>query len=177
MAMNPTFALYNFADGLQFEVASRRHSAGFAVIVRPGQILLRGGESIVDKCADAHSRLRKATCVLVAPIRLFDVLAQGEFDSGWRVFEDQLVGSGTKAKFNYTVLTSDRIGGPMKQIGRGEAASELLVEVIGFGIDDVTNSDHCGRRQSSFVYSAENRGVAVTINQPRSYVQALPINL
>src|SRR6267142_5434520 len=100
MAMNPTFALQNFPERLEFKVAPRRQSAGDFATITVGQILLGGDKTVGDESPDAHAGLGKTRGELFTPVGLLDVLAEGEFDALGRLREHQFLGSGAVPKFD-----------------------------------------------------------------------------
>ena len=140
------------------------------------EILLRGRESVGVEGPHTHAGLRKAGRVPVAPIRLLDVFAEGELDAADGAFEFQAFGGFAVAQLDGAILPADGIGRTMEQMRHGHASSQLLVNVLRFGIDDISDADHGGGRERAFVDAAENHAVTVAINDAGGDIQAGAVN-
>ena len=164
MAVNPALALDDLADGFQFEITTGLQSAGAMKFSPVREILPRRRKAVRDEHRHAHASLRKARVELLAPIGLLHVFAEREFDARRRVAENQLLRRIPVAQFDHAVLAADGIGRAVQQIHRRHAARELLVQIFRLRIHHIANAHHRGARQAGLVHVAENRRVAVTVN-------------
>ena len=64
----------------------------------------------------------------------------------------------------------------MQQIGGRQSTRELVLNVSRLGIHHVADAAHRGRGQRALVHRAENRRVAVAINQAGGDVKAVAVN-
>ena len=175
VAVNPALAEEDFAEGFEFEVAADGRAAVFFLAVEGFEILARGGETVVHEGGDAHAGLREARGVFGSPVGLLHVFAEGEFYAGGGFGEFHLLGRGTEAEFDDGVLAADGIGGAVEEVGCGDAAGELLVNVFGLGVDDVGDADHGGGGERAFVDVAEDHAVAVGVDDAGGDVEVAAV--
>ncbi len=146
------------------------------VVVPFFEIALGGDEAIGDERFDAHAGLRKTGFVFFAPVGLFHVFAEGEFDALRCGGEFQVFRARAIAQFDDAVLAADGIGGTVEQVAGGDAAGKLLIYIRGFRIDDVADADHCRARDGAFVDVAQNHAVIVAVDDARGDVFAFGVD-
>ena len=129
MAVDEALPVDDFADGFQLEIAAH---GGDALKELVFEILACSDESVVEKCFHAHACLRKARCFFVAPVGLLHVFAEGKLDPRRRVGKFQSIRWRAVAEFDDLVLPANGIGRAMQEIGSGESAGELAINVSGF---------------------------------------------
>src|SRR5262245_59683695 len=105
--MDEPLAADDLRDRLEFEIAPDRWSALASLLLDRGRVVLRGREAVRMKCRHAHARLGKTIFERGAPVRLFHVLAKGEFDAGGCARELQIFGRGAVAQLDHAVLSAD----------------------------------------------------------------------
>src|SRR5206468_1115501 len=88
-------------------VSLGRRGLSFSVRLPILQILLRGSETIGNKCPHTHPRLGKPRDEPLTPIRLLHIFTQRELDARRRGFEDQLVRTGAVAQLDHAILAAN----------------------------------------------------------------------
>ena len=164
VGMDQAPALDDFTDGFKFKVAARNQAASRPVSFPVLEIVSGGGEAVGDKGLHPHAGLRKARCDMIAPVGLFWIFAQREFDPRRSVAENQILGRIPVTEFDDAVLPVNRIGRAVKQVGGCHASGQLLVQIGRLRIHHIPDSDHRGRGKTHFIDVAQYGGVAVTID-------------
>ena len=72
-----------------------------------------GGEAIGKEGLDAHAGLRESGDVLVSPVRLLHVFAQGELDARGRFGKEHFVRGDPEPKLDHGILPADWVCGAM----------------------------------------------------------------
>ena len=86
VAVDEALAVEDLDERVELEVAAGRHDAGSCRLLQVeiplplGLVLAGSGERIANDRLDTHTRLWVANLLVIAPVRLLDVLPQGEFD-------------------------------------------------------------------------------------------------
>ena len=166
VAMDEAGALEDLGEGLEFEVATRGGGLlpGIAPALPFGGVVAGGGEAVDVEGAHAHARLGEAGRVAVAGVGLLHVLAEGELDAGGGVREDEPRRGLAVAELDDAILAADGVGGPVEEVDGGDAPGELLVDVLGLGVDDVGDAHHGGAGKRSLVHRPEDHGVRVAVD-------------
>ncbi len=135
-----------------------------------------GGELVTHNLLDAHSRLRIAGGVSIAPVTLFDVFAEGELDAGRGAFKLQLFRADSPAHFDNLVLSANRIRGTMENICRGCPSRQLPVDDFIIWVDEIADANFGCNGLPGFVNAAIRSTVRVTVDDARCDVLACRIN-
>ena len=177
VTMNPTVTVDDLQNRIEFQVLARRYSLACCF---PGLplllVLFRRDECVAHDLFDAQSRLRIASPMVLAPVALFDVLAEREFDALRRFGELHLFGEHAPAEFEDLVLASDRIGRTMQDVGRGYAASELTINRNVGRIDKVSNANFRRDRLRALVHTAVGCHVRMAVDDARREVLSFRID-
>ena len=169
VAMDPPFATKDFGDGFEFKIP-----AGWESFVRgrpsfPVAVVFFGGqESASEDLFDTHPGLRVSGSVHIGPVALLDVFPQGEFDTCRGRLELKVFVSVSPSEFDDLILSTDRIGRTVKDIGGRQAACELSVERDVFGIDKVPDTNLGGDGLGSLVDTAIGGHVGVAVDETRA---------
>lgn len=141
--MDEAVAAENFTECFKFEVAAWFFFFGRILPMSPARLVSSGGgEAICHEGWHAHAALWKASDSILAPIGLFHVFAQGELDPGRSALKLEILWRRAVAEFDNTVLTADRIGRAVEEIGDGETAGQFFLDAAGLGVNDIADANH-----------------------------------
>jgi hypothetical protein len=96
------------------------------------------------------------------------ILSQSELDSGKRAFEWKLGSRLAPAQLDDESLPADGVSGTMENVGCGDAAREVAVNVDVFGIQDFFHVHHRRDRDAAFV-DGVGRDVRMAIDDAGDY--------
>ena len=131
--MDLPLAFQDLRDRLELEIGRWRHGRGaldgrkLLVFLLALPVIARREESLADQVRNAHARGRVAR-PRVGEVRLFRVLTQRELDPLGRAGEEKIVRSAAPTPLENGVLTADRVGRTVQDVGRGRPARQLAVD-------------------------------------------------
>src|SRR5207244_33858 len=114
---------------------------------------------------DSLPGLRIAACIMVAPIALFDILAQGELDTGHRSFELHRFRESSPPEFDDLILASDRVCRTVEQVCRGEPAGKLPIDRNVIGVDDIADPHHRSHSGAGFIDAPGDRRMRMAVDK------------
>ncbi len=171
--MHEPRAVHDLDQRVELEVAFGRHLRRVRLVGFPGLVVVDGGfEPLADRTLDAGAGRRVARVFVVEEVGLLGVLAEGEFDAFGCARDLQLFGQRAPTQFDHRVLSADRVRRSVQQVGRREAAGQLAVDLDRLGVDHVADANLGGGDVRTFVDPADDRGVAVRVDQARRHVFA-----
>ena len=155
--VHEALALEDLDERLELQIAARRQrsAAGLVLLVVLPRLLVRLGarEGVADDELDAHARHRVAPRAGgLADRHVLRVLAERELDPRHRALEDDLLGARlAPAQLDHLVLAADRVGAAVQDVGDGQAAGEIAIDVDVGRIDDVFHPRHRADRRPALV--------------------------
>ena len=176
-------AFQDFHQCVQLQVASGRNqvslaSSAPALILLPLAAVLAGfDERLTDDVHHAHARGRVAAGRALGrgEIRPLGVFAQGEFDARRRALEQQSLGVGAPAQLDDGVFAADGVGAAVQDVGGGDAAGQVAVDVDVIGVEHVFNAGHGANGHAALV-DAVGGDVGVGVDDAGDDVEAGGVN-
>ena len=174
--MDPAAPIQDFDQRFQLKVSARAGPLSFSESLPILLVSPCCRETVFIENRDSHARLRKASGAFITPIGLFDVFSQRELDPSRCLAEQQSIRIRTPTKLDDRILSSYRIGGTMQKIGDSQSSSELVVDVIGFGINHVCHPHHGSGRHGAFIDATHDHAVGMGIDEPGCQMLAVGVN-
>ena len=141
MGMHVALAFQHFDERIETQIAARRDQIFFAsggalvVDVPRGFVVAGFGERAADGFFDAHARggiTRRSAAS--TEVRVLGIFAESELDAGQGAFERELRGGLAPAEFDDYGLAADGVGAAVENVGDGDSAGEIAVDVDIVGI-------------------------------------------